>query len=340
MVVLSDWERLEPSLPDMAARLIMLVITTNVRGHEPHHEVAEVTIVERPNRQVKMVGHETIAQQTDGSPFFRLLQKFEERVEVPRLVEDGVTGIAAIQHVIAIAASRRACSAWHIEKLFPVSKPFASIIYDVPFSFLKEQSDDKKGGIVTLYALDPEAHSFSFTKARYGNVMKDYTTYANGGEIEYGCYQKDSFRVGFSGPQKGKIVDLGTADDLQKKYGYSETVGNGQGFASIHMKNNKILIRKASENAGRGGTGSTGGTVPAVEYNENDFQPVKETEELFEVEEKKPRPPFLKDPVKLGHIYVLRITEKCKKDFELVVKLKVISHKPDESVTIRWQILE
>ena len=44
-------------------------------------------------------------------------------------------------------------------------------------------------------------------------------------------------------------------------------------------------------------------------------------------------------PVNVGHIYLLRITDPSDKTFELVAKIIVVGHVPNESVTLRWQIL-
>src|SRR5262249_32946590 len=113
----------------------------------------------------------------------------------------------------------------------------------------------------------------------------------------------------------GKIIDLGSAVDLQKKYEYRETVGNGQGYASIHRKGGKVLISKAGKDTA--------------------FQPINETDELFREGKSN-----ASAAVKLGHIYLLRLTDQHRPNFERVVKFLVISYKADESVTIRWEVLE
>ena len=45
-------------------------------------------------------------------------------------------------------------------------------------------------------------------------------------------------------------------------------------------------------------------------------------------------------PVHLGHIYLVRITGREGKDFELIAKMLVIGHRPGESVTFRWDIIK
>jgi hypothetical protein len=44
-------------------------------------------------------------------------------------------------------------------------------------------------------------------------------------------------------------------------------------------------------------------------------------------------------PIKVGHIYLIRITDRHDRSFERLAKLKVVSYVPGESVTIRWQVL-
>lgn len=44
-------------------------------------------------------------------------------------------------------------------------------------------------------------------------------------------------------------------------------------------------------------------------------------------------------PVKLGNIYLARITDRYEKSMQLMVKLLVIGYTPNQSVTIRWHLL-
>jgi hypothetical protein len=43
--------------------------------------------------------------------------------------------------------------------------------------------------------------------------------------------------------------------------------------------------------------------------------------------------------VKFGHVYALRIVDRFDHAFERVVKMLVIAYQPNESVTIRWEVL-
>jgi len=41
----------------------------------------------------------------------------------------------------------------------------------------------------------------------------------------------------------------------------------------------------------------------------------------------------------LGHIYLVRIADSRDKSFLTTVKLMVIAYRPDEAVTLRWELL-
>jgi hypothetical protein len=101
-----------------------------------------------------------------------------------------------------------------------------------------------RGGVVTLYALDPLSQSFCFRDAGAGLTFQQHEVRNRCSDINFNNYYAEHFAVGIEGGRVGAIVDLGTADDLKKKYGYEETVGKGQGFASIHLEDSKVVILK------------------------------------------------------------------------------------------------
>jgi hypothetical protein len=173
----------------------------------------------------------------------------------------------------------------------------------------------EKGGIVTFYALDPLAHKFSFGSGKYGGVFQNRRVVNGGSDIDFNNYKAGGFSVGVEGGRLGTIIDLGTGADLEKAYGFAETVGGGQGFASIHRSRMKIVIRKGD--------------------NANSFQPLKEADSLFGEGKA-----GANAAVRLGHIYLIRLTDRNDKAFERLVKFLVISYREGESVTIRWQVLQ
>ena len=199
------------------------------------------------------------------------------------------------------------------------------IFYLVTYLKMKELRQDltnithgdsnQNGNVVTLYALDPVARTFCFGDGGYGQTISDWSVYNRHSDIDFNTYTNGSFTVGIEGGEVGTIIDLGSTDDLQKKYKYRETVGNGQGFASIHRQNKTILILK---------------NMPY----DHSFQPMEESIELFREGRS-----GASVPVRLGHLYVLRITDHTTATFERIVKMLVIAYKSDEWVTIRWNVM-
>lgn len=171
-----------------------------------------------------------------------------------------------------------------------------------------------KGGVATLYALDPLAQSFCFRDGGAGLTFQQHAVKNRCSDINFNSYHAEQFAVGIEGGRVGTIVDLGTAGDLKKEYGYEETVGNGQGFASLRFKDGKVVILK--------------------ERRARVIQDLKESAQLFAQPSSSANA-----PVKLGHIYLARITDRHDNSFQLMVKLMVVGYVPGESVTFRWQTL-
>jgi hypothetical protein len=170
------------------------------------------------------------------------------------------------------------------------------------------------GGIATLYALDPLARTFCFGDGREGHIFQQGEVRNRSSDIDFNAYNESALTVGIEGGRSGTIIDLGSAAELQKRYGYTETVGNGQGFASLRAANGKIYIIKERQ--------------PHTE------QELTESALLFANSKSSATA-----PVKPGHIYLVRITDSSDKSFERLVKLLVIAYTPGESVTFRWQVL-
>lgn len=183
------------------------------------------------------------------------------------------------------------------------------------FAQNRDRANEIKSDIKTLYARDPLAQMFCFTDGEYGSVLQEGEVRNRCSHISFGSYKEGNFTVGVQGGQRGVIVDLGTPQELQRKYGYEETVSRGQGFASIRVHDGKVLI--------------------AQNRQAKTSQELKEAAALYQLSPSSSSSAF----VKLGHIYIMRLTDSNDKDFDLIVKLIVIAHTPDETVTIRWQIL-
>ena len=184
----------------------------------------------------------------------------------------------------------------------------------------QETPDDvaiHKRNIVTLYALDPIGHSFCFRDGGYGETITNRSIYNRCSNLEYEHYNNGSFTVGIEGGSAGVVVDLGSSETLQKKYKYQETVGNGQGFASIHRRNSTLLIAK--HNA----------------YDQQYQVMAEESAALFAQARSS-----ASATVNLGHLYAVRVNDGVKPNTEYVVKMVVIGYRPHESVTFRWELMK
>lgn len=172
-----------------------------------------------------------------------------------------------------------------------------------------------QGGIVTLYALDPLAHTFCFHDGRDGYVFQQNEIRNRCDDLEFNSYNLGNFTVGNEGGRVGNIIDLGAAAELQHQYGYDESgLARGQGFASLRVENGKLVILK--------------------NRRLQTAQELKESNKLFEKGVS-----LATAPIKLGHIYLVRLTDTNDKSFQALIKMVVIAYTANESVTIRWQAL-
>lgn len=168
--------------------------------------------------------------------------------------------------------------------------------------------------ISTLYSNDPIARTLCLTDGREGGSLQNGGVYNRCSHVEFDTYRLGHLSVGIQGGELAKIVDLGTAKELSKLYGYEETGGNGQGFASIAFRDGKIVIAKTLYKPER--------------------QELTQAAQLFEGGDSS-----ASAEAKAGHIYLARITDRHDKNFQILVKLLVLSAKPGESVTFRWELL-
>ena len=176
-------------------------------------------------------------------------------------------------------------------------------------------------GIATMYYHDPISRTFSFKTGRAGHMFQDHMLKNWRSDIDFGHYRHPSpdefeFSVGIEGSVMGMIVDLGSTEDLSKRYGYKETVGGGQGFASLRVENDVVVILK--------------------DYDEQTVQPLLESDTLLNFVSKRDRGRNMASaPIAVGHIYLVHIHNPSNKEDRLV-KFIVLAYTPGESVTIRW----
>ena len=87
----------------MPAAMVMTVVTADVSGHQPLHPPAEITVLVRPQNQVKMIGHQAMPDQSHGYLVMRLPHQVNERKKVFRLVEDIIACVPSIENVINVS---------------------------------------------------------------------------------------------------------------------------------------------------------------------------------------------------------------------------------------------
>src|SRR4051794_33892182 len=86
------------------------------------------------------------------------------------------------------------------------------------------QAVETKGGVTTLYAIDPLAQSLCMKDGGYGLIFQEGQVRNRCSDLNFNSYSRNGFRSGIEGGRQAVLIDLGASDDVQKKYGYSETV--------------------------------------------------------------------------------------------------------------------
>jgi hypothetical protein len=171
-----------------------------------------------------------------------------------------------------------------------------------------------QGGIATLYALDPLARAFCFHDGREGLMFRNDRVTRRCSDISFSRVGGDLLTAGAEANTAGAIIDLGTADELRARYAQDNTAGVG--FASLRIHAGKIVVQVLKE-----------------DRPQEKVEPLKEAEALSNVG------PSPGASILLGHIYVVRIADIKDSGSQLFVKLMVIAYTPNESVTLRWQLL-
>ena len=173
----------------------------------------------------------------------------------------------------------------------------------------------KRGGIFTMYVRDPLARTMCFSDGKEGFAFVSNDWRNRCSDLSYILASNGSLVSGIEVNRVAAIVDLGPPDELRQRYGFEDATGGGIGFASLHLNGDKIMILKQ-------------------DLSKPEYQPLQEGPKLFtEVT------PSAIAPIKLGHIYLVRIADKKDTSFQQFVKLMVIGYRPEESVTLRWELL-
>lgn len=173
----------------------------------------------------------------------------------------------------------------------------------------------KRGGVFTLYVHDPLARTMCFSDGKEGFAFVNNEWRNRCSDLSYILASNGSLVSGIEVNRVAAIVDLGTSDELRNRNGFEDAQGGALGFASLHLRGDKIMVLKQ-------------------DLGKPEYQPLQEGSKLFtEVA------PSATAPIKLGHIYLVRIADKKDNSTQQLVKLMVIAFRPDEAVTLRWESL-
>ena len=176
----------------------------------------------------------------------------------------------------------------------------------------KQATQPRKRGIFTMYAIDPLARTLCLSDGKEGMAFNG-TVWGN--RCSDLSFAGSNLLSGIEADRLAAIVDLGTGDQLSARYGFEDAQGGGTGFASIHLQGDKIMVLKQ-------------------DLGKQEFQPLQEGSKLFTELGSN-----VAAPIKLGHIYLVRNAGKKDRSIQQIVKLMVIAFRPDESVTLRWELL-
>jgi hypothetical protein len=175
----------------------------------------------------------------------------------------------------------------------------------------------KRGGIFTMHALDPVSRSLCFNDGKEGMAIGNNKWENRCTDLSYTFAGGGSLVAGIESNRVAAIVDVGTADQLREKYAYDDAERGGNGFASLRLEGAKIMILQDNSKP-----------------DNPEWQPLQEGAKLFsEVRAN------ANAPIQLGHIYLVRTLDQRDKNFQQIVKLMVIGYRPEESVTVRWELL-
>jgi hypothetical protein len=213
-----------------------------------------------------------------------------------------------------------------MKKLFFVIVSAALVVFCCP-QILRAQTpstpDDKpatqprrRGGIFTMYAMDPLSRNLCFTDGKEGMAFVNNKWENRCSDLSYTLAGNGSFVTGIELNRAGAIVDLGTANDLRGRYNFEDAENGGVGFASLRLENGKLMVLQDD-------IGKTKAT----------WQPLQEQAQLSETKSSATA------PIKLGHIYLVRLTDSRDKTYQQFVKFLVVAYRPDEAVTLRWELL-
>jgi hypothetical protein len=175
----------------------------------------------------------------------------------------------------------------------------------------------KRGGIFTMYAMDPLARTLCFNDGKEGMAFVNNKWENRCSDISYTLAGGGSLVSGIELNRTAAMVDLGTANDLRGRYSFEDAENGGVGFASLRLEGDKVTILQDDN-------GKFKASWQTLQEGAKLFSEVKSSANA---------------PIQLGHIYLVRIVDSKDKSFQQIVKVIVIAYRPEEAVTVRWELL-
>jgi len=175
----------------------------------------------------------------------------------------------------------------------------------------------RRGGIFTLYAMDPLARTLCFSDGKEGMAFVSNKWENRCSDLSFTLAGGGSLVSGIELNRTAAIVDLGTANDLRGRYSYEDAENGGVGFASLRLEGDKVTVLQDDN-------GKFKASWQTLQEGSKLFTDVKSSANA---------------PIQLGHIYLVRIVDSKDKSFQQIVKLIVIAYRPEEAVTVRWELL-
>ena len=164
----------------------------------------------------------------------------------------------------------------------------------------------------TLYRHDPLRSAISLATGEDGRYFDGGYVRNRNCDLDFGNNNADALTCGIETGRRAVLVDLGSTEDLAKRFGYVEPTGGGQGYASIHYVGGRLVITRAVEG----------------------FQPLPEGSRLLTGSLEGATAPAV-----LDHVYLVRIVDARDPAFERIAKILLVGHVAGESATIRWDLL-
>lgn len=100
VIVILQRKRLETPLPHMARTVVVAIVSLGMSRQEPLDPPSEVGIAVRPEHQVKVVWHQTIAKKIHLKSLLSFDHPIDESIVVRGLVKHRLAAIPAIQSVV------------------------------------------------------------------------------------------------------------------------------------------------------------------------------------------------------------------------------------------------